>query len=240
MYEQYTDKQIVEMLKPKLTKIMCGMDGMLDTVLEHSESGRNLIRLIATIYRSAYIRGQLGRSFIIGEKKRKADKTGCWVPVSGDRIKEGDSVRYINEEVQKNNPSYYPTKDVVGKVIKVCSNWTCQVQWPKGSTSGDDKWYAAWGNLEVLRDRGEDVKPVKAEKWVPVTKDNIKVGSKVRFKNEQLHKKHPQYFPCKGTVGEVRTVCKDGLCDIQWPKGTTSDMDWWVTKWEDLEVLLCE
>ena len=46
--------------------------------------------------------------------------------------------------------------------------------------------------------------------------------------------------PCKGTVGEVRTICKDGLCDVQWPKGTTSDMDWWVTKWEDLEALLCE
>lgn len=66
MYEQYTDKQIVEMLKPKLTKILG--DGMWDTALEHSESGRNLIELIATIYRSAYIRGQLGRSFIIGEK----------------------------------------------------------------------------------------------------------------------------------------------------------------------------
>ena len=45
MYEQYTDKQIVEMLKPKLTKIMDGMDGMLNTALEHSESGRNLIKL---------------------------------------------------------------------------------------------------------------------------------------------------------------------------------------------------
>ena len=147
MYEQHTDKQIVEMLKPKLTKILG--DGMWDTALEHSEGGRNLIELIATIYRSAYIRGQLGRSFIIGEPKR----TGH---------------------------------------------------------------------------------------WVPATKDNVEVGSKVRFVNEQLHKKHPQYFPCKGTVGEVRTVCKDGLCDVQWPKGTTSDMDWWVTKWEDLEVSLCE
>lgn len=70
MYEQYTDKQIVEMLRPKLIKIMGGMDGMLDTALEHSEGGRNLIRIIATIYRSAYIRGQLGRSFIIGEPKQ--------------------------------------------------------------------------------------------------------------------------------------------------------------------------
>lgn len=147
MYEQYTDKQIVEMLKPKLTKILG--DGMWDTALEHSEGGRNLIKLIATVYRSAYIRGQLGRSFIIGE-------------------------------------------------------------------------------------------PMQTEHWVPATEDNVKAGSKVRFANEQLHERCPQYFPCKGTVGEVRTICKDGLCDVQWPKGTTSDMDWWVTKWEDLEALLCE
>lgn len=68
MHEQYTDKQIVEMLRPKLAKIMDGMDGMLNTALEHSEGGRNLIKLIAIVYRSAYTRGQLGRSFIIGEK----------------------------------------------------------------------------------------------------------------------------------------------------------------------------
>lgn len=147
MYEQYTDKQIVEMLKPKLTKILG--DGMWDTALEHSEGGRNLIKLIATVYRSAYIRGQLGRSFIIGE-------------------------------------------------------------------------------------------PMQTEHWVSATEDNVKAGSKVRFANEQLHERCPQYFPCKGTVGEVRTVYKDGLCDVQWPKGTTSDMDWWVIKCEDLEALLCE
>lgn len=84
MYEQYTDKQIVEMLRPKLTKIMDGMDGMLDTALEYSEGGRNLIKLIATIYRSAYIRGQLGRSFIIGEKKEKDSVVAFQV---GDKVK---------------------------------------------------------------------------------------------------------------------------------------------------------
>ena len=147
MYEQYTDEQIVEMLVPKLNKATkwCDWRG----IIKYPEHNENLIKAIATIYRSAYIRGQLGRSFIIGESKQ-------------------------------------------------------------------------------------------TEYWVPATKDNVKVGSKVRFVNEQLHKKYPQYFPCKGVVGEVKTVCKDGLCDVQWPKGTTSDMDWWVTKWEDLEVLLCE
>lgn len=149
MYEQYTDKQIVEMLKPKLTKILG--DGMWDTALEHSEGGRNLIELIATIYRSAYIRGQLGRSFIIGESKQTEPKCAeRWVPVNGNNVKKGDSVRYIDKNGHKNNPEYFPAKDAVGKVIKVCSDLTCYIQWPKGSTSLDDSWCASWDNLEVL------------------------------------------------------------------------------------------
>lgn len=146
MYEQYTDKQIVEMLIPKLNKAT-GHDW--NDLFEYPKVCADMIEAISLAYRSGYVRGQLGRSFIIGE-------------------------------------------------------------------------------------------PKQAEHWVLATKDNVKVGSKVRFVNEQLHKKRPQYFPCKGTVGEVKIVCKDGLCDVQWPKNSTSDMDWWVTKWEDLEVLLCE
>ena len=153
MYEQYTDKQIVEMLKLKLNKCTTQIDWDVVTSEPDSLWGQmfwgDILKAISIVYRSGYIRGQLGRSFIIG-------------------------------------------------------------------------------------------KPKQTEHWVPATRDNVKVGSKVRFANEQLHERCPQYFPCKGTVGEVRTVCKDGLCDVQWPKGTTSDMDWWVTKWEDLEVLLCE
>lgn len=149
MYEQYTDKQIVEMLKPKLTKILG--DGMWDTALEYSEGGRNLIELIATIYRSAYIRGQLGRSFIIGESKQTEPKcTERWVPVNGSNVKKGDSVRYIGKNGHKHGPEFYPAKDVVGKVIEVCSDSTCYIQWPKGTTSQNDRWYAARRNLEVL------------------------------------------------------------------------------------------
>lgn len=148
MYEQYTDGQIVEMLVPKLNKSTkwCDWSG----IIKYPERNENLIKAIATIYRSAYIRGQLGRSFIIGEKKEKANKTGRWVPVNGDNVKKGDFVRYIGKNGHKNSPEYYPAKDVIGKVIEVCSDHTCLVQWPNGSTSGNDKWYAAWGNLEVL------------------------------------------------------------------------------------------
>ena len=149
MYEQYTDKQIVEMLVPKLKKSVPELDW--DEYLKRPDDFSIWNRLISVIYKSGYIRGQLGRSFIIGEPKQTEPKcTERWVPVNSNNVKKGDSVRYIDKNGHKNNPEYYPAKDVVGKVIKVCSDLTCYIQWPKGSTSQDDRWCAAWGNLEVL------------------------------------------------------------------------------------------
>lgn len=145
MYEQYTDKQIVEMLKPKLAKLGWGNN------VTNINIYPSTCKMIATIYRSAYIRGQLGRSFIIGELEQTDPKcTERWVPVNSNNVKEGDSVRYIDKNEHKNSPEYYPAKDVIGKVIKVCSDLTCYIQWPKGTTSQNDRWYAPWGNLEVL------------------------------------------------------------------------------------------
>ena len=149
MYEQYTDKQIVEMLVPKLEKAVPSVDWNM--VIANAGCNWRIIQAIGLVYRSAYIRGQLGRSFIIGEPKQTEPKcTERWVPVNSNNVKKGDSVRYIGKNGHKNSPEYYPAKDVVGKVIKVCSDLTCHIQWPKGSTSQDDRWCADWGNLEVL------------------------------------------------------------------------------------------
>ena len=212
MYEQYTDEQIVEMLMPKLAKL--GWDKDVPPRME---------KLISTLYKSGYIRGQLGRNFIIGEKKAKE-------PVNAFKV--GDKVKFlglnIKDEKTVYNRRFYPSVNTIGEIVEAALVY-CVVRWPKNTTLGDGTWLCWHNYLEKV-----------TEHWVPATKDNVEVGSKVRFVNEQLHKKHPQYFPCKGTVGEVKTVCKNGLYDVQWPKGTTSDMDWWITKWEDLEVLLCE
>lgn len=221
MYEQYTDKQIVEMLKPKLAKIMDGMDGMLDTALEHSESGKNLIKLIATIYRSAYIRGQLGRSFIIGEEK---------VKVSVSPFKAGDKVKFLglSEDEALVGSQLYPPVNTIGEVVGVLSPEFCFVQWPKGAVYSN-------GALSCSNHFLEKV----TEHWFPVTKDNVKIGSKVRMINKEAHKNYPRWFPVVGTVGVVRNLC-DINCDVQWPKGTTSWQDKWWCNYEHLEVLLCE
>lgn len=226
MYEQYTDKQIVEMLKPKLIKIMDGMDGILDTAFEHSESGRNLIKLIATIYRSAYIRGQLGRSFIIGEKKDKE---------SVSPFKAGDKVKFLglSEDEALVGSQFYPPVNTVGEVVEVLSPEFCFVQWPKGAVYSNGALSCPNRFLEKVID--EKV----IEHWVLATKDNVKVDSKVMMIDGELHNEKPQWFPAVGTVGIVRKL--DYInCEVQWSKGTTSWQDKWWCNYEHLEVLLCE
>lgn len=226
MYEQYTDKQIVEMLKPKLTKIMGGMDGMLDTALEHSESGRNLIGLIATIYRSAYIRGQLGRSFIIGEKKDKE---------SVSPFKAGNKVKFLglSEDEALVGSQFYPPVNTVGEVVEILSPEFCFVQWPKGAVYSNGALSCPNRFLEKV------IEEKVTEHWVPATKDNVKVGSKVRMIDGELHNEKPQWFPAVGTVGIVKKL--DYInCEVQWPKGTTSWQDKWWCNYEHLEILLCE
>ena len=221
MYEQYTDKQIVEMLKPKLTKIMDGMDGILNTALEYSESGRNLIKLIATIYRSAYIRGQLGRSFIIGEKKDKE---------SVSSFKSGDKVKFLglSEDEALVGSQFYPPVNTVGEVVEVLSSEFCFVQWPKGAVYSNGALSCSNRFLEKV-----------IEHWVPATKDNVKVGSKVRMIDEDCHNNYPRWFPIVETVGIVKKL-NSSNCNVQWPYGTTSRDDKWDCKYKRLEVLVCE
>ena len=220
MYEQYTDKQIVEMLVPKLNKATVGCDW--SGITNYPKVNKNLIRAIATIYRSAYTRGQLGRSFIIGEKKVKE-------PVN--TFKVGDKVKFlgfnIEDEEALSNRRFYPPVNTIGEVVKLSSDY-CFVQWPNGITSGDGVWACRNSYLKKV-----------TEHWVPATKDDVKVGSKVRVIEETAHKDNPQWFPNVGTVGTVTEVGFHTHL-VQWPEGTTSEKDEWYCDDTRLEVLLCE
>lgn len=104
-------------------------------------------RLISVIYKSGYIRGQKGRSFIIGETKQ----TEHWVPATKDNVKVGSKVRMIDEEAHKSAPDCYPPVSTVGVVI---DNSICRilplVQWPINSVGGDDVTHCLSRYLEVL------------------------------------------------------------------------------------------
>lgn len=213
MYEQYTDEQIIEMLKPKLAKLGWGRD--VDSIYHFPET----CKMIATIYRSAYIRGQLGRSFIIGEKKAKE-------PVN--TFKVGDKVKFLGfSEEALSNRRFYPPVNTIGKVVESDLTY-CLVRWPKGITAGDGIWRCRNDYLEKV-----------TEHWVSATEDNVKVGSKVRMVEEKAHKNKPKWFPDVGTIGTV-TDAGFYIHLIQWPKGSTSETDEWYCDGTYLEVLLCE
>lgn len=147
MYEQYTDKQIVEMLVPKLEKLCPYYDW--NNYL-NSEGYEAWLHFVATLYKSGYIRGQLGRSFIIGQPKRtKPKQTEHWIPVTEDNVKIGSKVRMTDREGHRNNPQWFPDVGTVGIVMEVGFH-THLIQWPEGSTSERNRWYCDDTRLEVL------------------------------------------------------------------------------------------
>ena len=145
MYEQYTDKQIVEMLVPKLMKAVPEVSW--DAIKANPDFHSVTNKMIATIYRSAYIRGQLGRSFIIGEPKQ----TEHWAPATKDNVKVGSKVRMIDEEAHASSPDCYPSVGTVGVVI---DNNICRIlpliQWPRDSVGNGDVTHCLSRYLEVL------------------------------------------------------------------------------------------
>lgn len=111
---EMTNKEIWEMLKPKMEK-----NGLKSTVsvtrVPTVWDGEDLIKFkkvyyeddvhnaIALSYKVGYLRSQKGRPFKIGDNKTghsesKKEKTGHWVPVDPNNLpKEGTKVRYSRE-----------------------------------------------------------------------------------------------------------------------------------------------
>jgi hypothetical protein len=165
----------------------------------------------------AYSRGQLGQSFIIGEKKNKE-------PVSS--FKTGDKVKFLglSEDEGLVGSQFYPPVNTVGEVVEVLSPEFCFVQWPKCAIYSNGALSCPNRFLEKVID--EKV----TEHWVPATKDNVKVGSKVMMIDEDCHNIHPYWYPAVGTIGIVKIIGHN--CRVQWPKNTTSENDRWFCGYE--------
>ena len=97
-----TDEEIWEMFKPKMKKLGINPEG--EASFNELRTGKFICRmfknstvqkLVATAYRSGYGRGQKGRPFKIGEKKKKG---GHWEPVDPNNLpKEGTKVKLKKE-----------------------------------------------------------------------------------------------------------------------------------------------
>ena len=105
--EKMTDEEIWEMLIAKMKKLGIDPNGDWTTVFCVRNSGKNhadrsmdmdhVKKLVATVYRSGYGRGQKGRPFKICEKKK-----GHWEWIKANEIvPNGTKVRYMKKS--KNN-----------------------------------------------------------------------------------------------------------------------------------------
>ena len=137
--KNYSYEEIFRMLLPKLKKHYPDIEHRIvnDSV--------DWAFLLSLCYKSGYIRGQLGRSFIIGEPKR----TGHWVPATKDNVKVGNKVRMIDDICYKYNPMWYPPAGTMGTIINA-HDINALIQWPSGITSEDDRWLCTLHHLEVL------------------------------------------------------------------------------------------
>ena len=61
----------------------------------------------------------------------------------------GDKVRYIGKD-HKEMPEFYPKIGTVGIIVKESGDTDWYIQWPKGSTSIDDKWYCDKNDVELV------------------------------------------------------------------------------------------
>ena len=107
-----TDEEIWEMFKPKMEKLGINYDGTYIKYRSISKEPKKYMdiptvqKLVATVYRSGYGRGQKGRPFVIGEKKQGPH----WEWIKRDEIiPDGTKVRYMKRaEDDDGHDSYYP------------------------------------------------------------------------------------------------------------------------------------
>ena len=96
---EITDDEIYNMLKPKMQKMGINFNGTMTAVtmsdfrtesIDYYMPIEDVKRLVATVYRSGYGRGQKGRPFIIGGKR----KQGHWVLCThGEDLTPGTKLR---------------------------------------------------------------------------------------------------------------------------------------------------
>ena len=128
--QHYTNLEIFHSLVPKMKAAFPNINNWdeLDKK-ENYDDYRYIIDAIATAYRSGYGRGQKGRSFLIGEKKRevKAEKGAkvCWF--------------------SKDRDTYYPnTIGTIGTINRVDNDGDLWVNWPFGSCEANENGDCTW------------------------------------------------------------------------------------------------
>lgn len=145
-----TDDEIYDMLKPKMKKMGIDSNGEL---FDEYMPIEDVKRLVATVYRSGYGRGQKGRPFVIGKKKKQG---GHWVPCEhGEKLTPGTKLRRNN--VKFNDGDYAIQKIPVGTEVEVLNGYedfyvhvtqnNIWVSFPGGNNGENEKTYKKFYDL---------------------------------------------------------------------------------------------
>ena len=158
---EMTDDEIYNMLKPKMQKTGIDFNGSMTAVtmrdyttesIDYYMPIEDVKRLVATVYRSGYGRGQKGRPFIIGEKK----KQGHWVYCEhGEVLAPGTKLR--RNYVEFNDGDYAIPKIPVGTEVEVLDGYkdihvnvslsNIWVSFPGGNNGENEKAYKKFRDL---------------------------------------------------------------------------------------------
>ena len=189
--QHYTNLEIFHSLVPKLKAVTSASSWDELNKEENYYDYRHIIDAIATAYRSGYGRGQKGRSFLIGEKKKeiKAEKGAkvCWFSNDHD--------------------TYYPnTIGTIGTIKCVDCDGDLWVDWPFGSCEANkgtttDTCWCCNKNQCLLIDTN--------------VRGNIKKGDKIVYLGTMDGFKDNGVWPNKVTTGVVNFVEGRGVC-VDW------------------------
>ena len=184
--QHYTNLEIFHSLIPKLDAI-----SPIDFVaLEKDYKAYSpIIDAIATAYRSGYGRGQKGRSFLIGEKKKeiKAEKGAkvCWFSNDHD--------------------TYFPnTIGTIGTINYVDDDGDLWVDWPfescEANMNGSCTWCCAKKQCLLIDTNVEG---------------NVKKGDRIVYLGKEHGFPHDGVWPDKVTTGVVYDI-NDCGCMVCW------------------------
>ena len=189
--QHYTNLEIFHSLIPKLDAV-----SPIDFVaLEKDYKAYSpIIDAIATAYRSGYGRGQKGRSFLIGEKKKE---------VKG---RKGDKVCWFSDDHDEYSPD---TIGTIGTISCVDCNDDLWVNWPVGSCEvhkqGKEYAKTAWCCAKkqcLLIDTN--------------VKGNIKKGDKIVYLGRKNGFPCNDVWPDRVATGVVDIAEKESGCFVYW------------------------
>ena len=154
--QHYTNFEIFHALVPKMNAVSPTIENWDELDKEEKYNGyRYIIDAIATAYRSGYGRGQKGRSFLIGEKKKEI------------KDEKGTKVCCFSND----HDTYFPnTIGTIGTINYVDDNGDLWVDWPfescEANMNGSCTWCCAKKQCLLIDTN---------------VKDNIKKGDRIVY-----------------------------------------------------------